>query len=169
VALAVAGALAAVTVGSVFLFELLPGRDGNDSDAGSGAASSEAPGNDAPTPAGGSVPARYVGTWEGQARALDGALPAGTFRLTVHKADVGDEVGTLRQTDLLGGVCNDVLTLKEATAKELVVTSVGRKTNHGGCNPTPHTVRITPRGDDLVYRSESDAEGNPEARLSKVE
>ncbi|MGI5377393.1 serine/threonine-protein kinase [Streptomyces sp. CA-251387] len=167
VALAVAGALAAVTVGSVFVFELLPGGD-QDTNADSGAASSEAPGKDAATPATGSVPPRYLGTWEGKATAL-GTLPAGTFRLTVHKADVGDELGTLRQTDLLGGVCNDVLTLKKVTAKELVVTSVGRKTNHGGCNPAPHTVRITPRGDDLVYRSESDAEGNPEARLSKVE
>lgn len=171
VALAVAGALAAVTVGTVFVFELLPGRD-RDTSAGSDAASSEAPGAEAPTPtgpAGDGVPARYLGTWEGKASALNGALPAGTFRLTVREADVGEEVGTLRQTDLLGGVCNDVLTLKKASAKELVVTSVGRTTNHKGCNPAPHTVRITPRGDDLVYRSESDAEGNPEARLSKAE
>ncbi|MFE7269325.1 serine/threonine-protein kinase [Streptomyces sp. NPDC057623] len=169
VALAVAGALAAVTVGSVFVFELLPGG-GRDTNAGSDAASSEAPGKDASTaPAGSSVPARYLGTWEGEANALGGAVPAGTFRLTVHKADVGAEVGTLRATDLLGLACNDVLTLKKVTAKELVVTSVGRETNHAGCNPKPHTVRITPTGDDLVYSSESDAEGNPEARLSKVE
>ncbi|KOG09228.1 serine/threonine-protein kinase [Streptomyces viridochromogenes] len=170
VALAVAGALAAVTVGSVFVFELLPGGD-QDTNAGSdSASSSQAPGKDASTaPVEGSVPARYLGTWEGKANALDGALPAGTFRLTVHKADVGEELGTLRATDLLGLACNDVLTLKKVTAKELVVTSVGRKTNHAGCNPKPHTVRITPTGDDLLYTSESDAEGNPEARLSKVE
>ncbi|MFG2555359.1 serine/threonine-protein kinase [Streptomyces sp. NPDC048581] len=169
VALAVAGAFAAVTVGSVFVFELLPGGDGDgDTSADSGAVSSQSPGTDYSTPAASAVPARYLGTWEGEASALDGALPAGTFRLTVHKADVGEELGTLRNTDLLGGVCNDVLTLKKVTAKELVVTSVGRKGNHAGCNPTPHTVRITPAGDDLVYRSESDAEGKPEARLSKV-
>ncbi|WP_405587193.1 serine/threonine-protein kinase [Streptomyces sp. NBC_01092] len=171
VALAVAGALAAVTVGSVFVFELLP-------DDGDGNAGSSDTGAYSPTPtassssadgAGTAVPERYLGTWEGKATVLDGALSAGTFRLTVHKADVGDEVGTLRQTDLLGGVCNDVLTLKQVTAKELVVTSVGRKTNHGGCNPTPHTVRIAAAGDDLVYRSESDDEGNPVARLSKAE
>ncbi|WP_187284406.1 hypothetical protein [Streptomyces sp. uw30] len=168
VALAVAGALAAVTVGSVFVFELLPGGDRDSASGDSGAASSQEP-RPSSSPAEGSVPDRYLGTWEGKATVLDGALSAGTFRLTVHKADVGDEVGTLRQTDLLGGVCNDVLTLKQVTAKELVVTSVGRKTNHGGCNPTPHTVRITPAGDELVYRSESDDEGNPEARLSKAE
>ncbi|QOV36369.1 serine/threonine protein kinase [Streptomyces ferrugineus] len=169
VALAVAGAMAAVTVGSAFLFDLLPGGGDQDTNAGADASSSEAPGKDTSTPAKGSVPARYLGTWEGKATALNGTLPAGTFRLTVHKAQVGDEVGTLRQTDLLGGVCNDVLTLKQVTAKQLVVTSVGRKNNHRGCNPTPHTVRITPAGDDLVYRSESSDEGNPEARLSKVE
>ncbi|MFG1668152.1 serine/threonine-protein kinase [Streptomyces sp. Y7] len=167
VALAVAGALAAVTVGSVFVFELLPGGERDGASGDSGAASSQAPQQSA-EPAGNAVPAGYLGTWEGKATALDGALPAGTFRLTVHKAEVGDEVGTLRQTDLLGGVCNDVLTLKKASAKELVVTSVGRKDNHGGCNPAPHTVRITPAGDDLVYRSESGDEGNPEARLSKA-
>ncbi|ELS55368.1 putative Serine/threonine protein kinase [Streptomyces viridochromogenes Tue57] len=170
VALAVAGALAAVTVGSVVVFDVLPGtgRDetGGSADAYSPAPSASAPSEGSPPAA---VPARYLGTWEGKAHALDGALPAGTFRLTVHKAAVGEELGTLRQTDLLGGVCNDVLTLKEVTAKQLVVTSVGRKTNHAGCNPKPHTVRITPVGDDLEYRSESTAEGNPEARLSKVE
>ncbi|MGW9589899.1 serine/threonine-protein kinase [Streptomyces chartreusis] len=168
VALAVAGALAAVTVGSVFVFELLPGGEKDSAGGDTGAASSQAP-QQSDTPAGTAVPDRYLGTWEGKATVLDGALPTGTFRLTVHKADVGDEVGTLRQTDLLGGACNDVLTLKKASAKELVVTSVGRKSNHGGCNPTPHTVRITPSGDDLVYRSESADEGNPEARLSKVQ
>ncbi|MFJ4366163.1 serine/threonine-protein kinase [Streptomyces chartreusis] len=168
VALAVAGALAAVTVGSVFVFELLPGGEKDSASGDTGAASSQAP-QESDAPAGSAVPDRYLGSWEGKATVLDGALPAGTFRLTVHKADVGDEVGTLRQTDLLGGACNDVLTLKKASAKELVVTSVGRKSNHGGCNPTPHTVRITPSGDDLVYRSESDDEGNPEARLSKVQ
>ncbi|KAB2974158.1 serine/threonine protein kinase [Streptomyces sp. SS1-1] len=165
VTLAVAGALAAVTLGAVVLLDGMPGRgtDDPDTSAGSDAASSPAPDRTE-----GSVPARYLGTWEGKATAVGGSLPAGTFRLTVHRAGVGEELGTLRQTDLLGGVCDDVLTLKEVTAKQLVVTSVGAKGNHAGCNPEPHTVRITPAGDDLVYRSESSAEGEPEARLSKT-
>ena len=95
-------------------------------------------------------------------RPAGGDLPA-------HRAqaDVGEELGTLRNTDLLGGVCNDVLTLKKVTAKELVVTSVGRKGNHAGCNPTPHPVRITPAGDDLVSARERRG-GETRARLSQV-
>jgi len=165
VTLAVAGALAAVTLGAVVVLDGMPGRGADDRHTGAGSDTASSP---APGKAEGSVPARYLGTWEGKATAVGGSLPAGTFRLTVRKAAIGDEMGRLRQTDLLGGVCDDLLTLKEVTAKQLVVTSVGAKGNHAGCNPEPHTVRITPEGDDLVYRSESSAEGEPEARLSKT-
>ncbi|PTH88303.1 serine/threonine protein kinase [Streptomyces sp. A244] len=168
VALAVAGAMAAVTIGSVFVFDLLPGRGGqDDADAGSGsdsppaATASSAPSTDA-------GPAAYLGTWEGQGVALDGRLPLGTFRLTVERTAVGQELGKLRQTDPLGGVCVDVLTVKQVTKKELVATSVGAKTNHSGCNPAKTTVRLKPVGDDLQYRSESAESGRPQARMSKV-
>ncbi|MGW0419351.1 serine/threonine-protein kinase [Streptomyces sp. NPDC003015] len=187
VALAVAGALAAVTVGSGFVFDLLPGR-GEDDSASSG------PGNDAYSSAPGSVPsaskpspssvspsasseasggpadvpARYLGTWEGQGTGLGGSLPMGTFRITVKKVGVGEELGRLRQTDAIGAVCTDVLTLKKVTDKELVTTAVGAEDNHAGCNPTAHTVRLARVGDDLKYTSESEAEGYPEARMSKV-
>ncbi|MFI8896161.1 protein kinase domain-containing protein [Streptomyces paradoxus] len=168
VALAVAGAMAAVTIGSVFVFDLLPGRGGqDDEDAGSGsdsppaATASSAPSTEA-------VPAAYVGTWEGQGVALDGRLPLGTFRITVERTAVGQELGKLRQTDPLGGVCVDVLTLKHVTKTELVATSVGAKTNHSGCNPAKTTVHLKPVGDDLQYRSESAESGRPQARMSKV-
>ncbi|WP_427166435.1 protein kinase domain-containing protein [Streptomyces sp. C1-1] len=194
VALAVAGALAAVTVGSVFVFDLLPGHGSDDSasggsdrgayspapSVGNGASStptassapttSGAPSASSPTPGGtaGDVPAAYLGTWEGQATALGGTLPDGTFRLTVHQAAVGAELGRLRQTDQLGGVCEDVLTLKSVKKKELLVTSAGAGSNHAGCDPTPHTVRLSRVGGDLRYVAESEAEGNPTARLSRV-
>ncbi|WP_329336073.1 serine/threonine protein kinase [Streptomyces sp. NBC_00663] len=173
VALAVAGALAAVTVGSVFLFDLLP-KDDKDTNAGSSDAyspqqtASSAPGESsgAEDTAPGGVPDRYLGTWEGQA--TGSGIPMGTFRLTVKEVAVGEQLGKLKQTDILGGVCNDVLTLKQVTKTELIATSVGAKSNHEGCNPAAHTVRLIPVGDDLKYVSESEAEGNPEARLSKV-
>ncbi|MET7273956.1 protein kinase [Streptomyces flaveolus] len=167
VALAVAGALAAVTVGSVFLFDLLPGerRDtaGGDADQGTHSPSASAPGD-----AQGTVPAAYLGTWEGQGAALGGNLPAGTFRVTIERAGIGQELGRLRQTDQLGGVCVDVLTLKQVTEKQIVAASAGAEGNHSGCNQSPTTVRFTPVGDDLQYASESAESGKPEARLSKV-
>ncbi|MFD7405535.1 serine/threonine-protein kinase [Streptomyces sp. NPDC059866] len=166
VALAVAGALAAVTVGSVFVFDLLP-DDRRDSADGAAPSQSATPGDSA-TGTASAVPARYLGTWEGQGTALDGNLPLGTFRITVRDAEVGEELGRLRQTDQLGGVCVDVLTLKQATEKQLVATSVGAKENHGGCNPAATTVRLIPTGDDLVYESDSKESGKPEARMSKV-
>ncbi|MEU9591313.1 protein kinase [Streptomyces sp. NPDC048193] len=167
VAIAVAGALAAVTVGSVFLFDLLPGerRDtaGGDADQGT-----HAPSASAPADGQGTVPAAYLGTWEGEGTALGGTLPAGTFRVTLKEVSVGQELGRLRQTDQLGGVCVDVLTLKQVTEKQLVAASAGAEGNHSGCNQSPTTVRFTPVGDDLAYASESAASGKPEARLSKV-
>ncbi|MFG3716283.1 serine/threonine-protein kinase [Streptomyces massasporeus] len=168
VALAVAGAMAAVTIGSVFVFDLLPGRGGQD-DADSGSGSDSPPAATASSaPSAGAVPAAYLGTWEGQGVALDGRLPLGTFRITVERATVGQELGKLRQTDPIGGVCVDVLTLKQVTQKELVATSVGAKTNHSGCNPAKTTVHLKPVGDDLQYRSESEESGRPQARMSKV-
>jgi hypothetical protein len=172
VVLAVAGALAVVTVGSVFVYPLLHQGDSS-AGAGSGdysSASSASPGATGGKAGGGpaTVPVGYLGTWEGQATGLDGTLPMGTFRLTVHQASVGKEVGTLQQTDQLGGVCNDVLTLKQVTKTQLVATSVGAPANHAGCDPAAHTVRLTPVGDDLEYTGESAAEGNPKARLSRT-
>ncbi|GAP53113.1 serine/threonine-protein kinase [Streptomyces azureus] len=174
VALAVAGAMAAVTIGSVFVFDLLPDRTSDDDTSDSGADHGSPPAataSSAPSPSfspSGAVPAAYLGTWEGQGSALDGRLPLGTFRITVERAAVGQELGRLRQTDQIGGVCVDVLTLKQVTKKELVATSVGAKTNHSGCNPAPTTVRLTPVGDDLRYRSESEDSGRPQARMSRV-
>ncbi|WP_425247761.1 serine/threonine-protein kinase [Streptomyces sp. NEAU-NA10] len=180
VALAVAGAMAAVTVGSVFVFDLLPGQSRNGGNDSAGGAYSSAPtatptmadGGDDPAAgdsgAATALPSRYVGTWEGEASGLGGKLPMGTFRLTVRQATVGEKLGELRQTDILGAVCLDVLTLKQVTAKEVVATSVGAESNHAGCNPAPHTVRLTPTGGDLTYSSDSAAEGNPVARMSRV-
>ncbi|MFF1452626.1 serine/threonine protein kinase [Streptomyces sp. NPDC058274] len=166
VALAVAGALAAVTVGSVFLFDLMPGgggsQDSGDS-AGTARPSATATGSEP-----GGIPASYLGTWEGNALALDGALAAGTIRVTVHQARVGAQFGTFRQTDQIGGICDDTLILKKATAKQLVATSVAKKTNGSHCTTGKHEVRLTPDGDDLAYETDNPAAGNPTARMSKV-
>ncbi|MER7570269.1 serine/threonine-protein kinase [Streptomyces sp. NPDC126514] len=168
VALAVAGALAAVTVGSVFVLDLLPGNSPDDSGGAGTDSSSHAPGDSGSASAAPDALTAYLGTWEGQGVALDGKLPLGTFRLTVHRAEGGEKLGKIRQTDVLGGVCNDVLTLKSVSAERLVATSVGAESNHKGCNPAPTTVTLTPVGDDLDYASESEESGKPTARLSKT-
>lgn len=171
VALAVAGALAAVTIGSVFLFKLVPGT-GADSDDSGGAASDSRPSASAtlasPGPAEGPVPARYLGTWEGDALALGGTLPMGTFRITLHQAKVGELLGTFRQTDPIGGICDDVLILKQVTKSRLIVTGKAGDTNRGVCTKGTHTVRLTPVGDDLTYESDNADAGNPVARMSRV-
>ncbi|MFF9489826.1 protein kinase [Streptomyces sp. NPDC014676] len=163
VALAVAGALAAVTVGSVFVLDLLPGGSKG------GAAQSDDGGESEEPASPVTVPAAYLGTWEGQANSRESiAIPLGTFRVTLEQAEIGEQVGTLRHTDIFGGVCDDVLTLKQVTRKQLVTTSVGAKSNRDVCNQAEHTVRLTPAGDDLVYESDSKESGSPKARLSKI-
>ncbi|GAA4150035.1 hypothetical protein GCM10022285_59770 [Streptomyces tunisiensis] len=167
VALAVAGSLAAVTVGSAFVFDLLPGSPG-------GAGADQGPSGARPSPSASAssatMPAAYVGTWEGQASSRESiTIPLGTFRVTLREARVGERVGTLRHTDIFGGVCDDVLTLKEVTDRRIVTTSVGAPTNRDVCDPARHTVLLTPVGDDLVYESDSKDSGRPKARLSKIE
>nr|WSY52634.1 serine/threonine protein kinase [Streptomyces sp. NBC_00886] len=165
VALTVAGALAVVTLLPVLLYWFQPDDKGNDSSAAS--TPSQSSSSVAGTPLQ-SVPAAYLGTWEGEGTALGGTLPDGTFRLTVGKAAVGEKLGTLRQTDQLGGVCDDVLTLKRVTKTQLVASAAGAGTNRSVCNQDAHTVTLTPVGDDLKYVSDSAAEGSPTARMSKV-
>ncbi|MFF7469242.1 protein kinase [Streptomyces sp. NPDC008092] len=168
VALSVAAALAVVTVGVGFLVKpfLGSGSDGPSSDAG---AAAKSPSASAPSASGGGkIPASYLGTWQGSATALSGNLPIGTFRVTVEQAAVGQELGRLRQTDQLGGVCTDILTLRAVTATRLVASSTGAEGNHDGCDPGTNTVYLTPSHGDLVYTSDSSAEGNPVAVMSKA-
>ncbi|MEU6774518.1 protein kinase [Streptomyces sp. NPDC046759] len=172
VVLAVAGALA---VGALGLGALLRPWFQDGGDGGSNAGSAPSP-SSPPTAASsgaagqsdgpGAIPARYLGTWEGQGTEL--GLPAGTFRLTVHQAAVGEELGRLRDTDQLGGVCTDVLTLKKVTKTAVLATSVGAKDNPGHCVAAPRQVELTPVGDDLRFTSDSAAEGNAQARMSKA-
>ncbi|WP_432055981.1 serine/threonine-protein kinase [Streptomyces sp. bgisy022] len=161
VALAVAGALAAVTVGSVLVLDLLPGGSREGAHGSRDDAHSEAPAR--------TVPAAYVGTWEGQAASRDSiTIPLGTFRVTVRDAEVGERVGTVRHTDILGGVCDDVLTLVRVSGERLVASASGAESNRSVCDRARHTVVLTPTGDDLRYESDSKASGRPEARLSRL-
>ncbi|MEU9352287.1 hypothetical protein AB0D65_14990 [Streptomyces griseoloalbus] len=79
--------------------------------------------------------------------------------MTVRQAKAGEQVGTLRHTDIFGGVCDDALTLKQVTKERLVTVSAGAKSNRDVCNQAPHTVTLTPVGDDLVYESTARTRG----------
>ncbi|MFE0545856.1 protein kinase [Streptomyces sp. NPDC058891] len=166
IALAVAGALAAVTVGSAFLLGMFDKDDSADDTAAGGAPTH---GSATPGTGGSGVPAAYLGTWEGDATALGGTLPAGTFRVTVKQAGVGEEIGLFRSTDQLGGICDDVLLLKRVTDRQLVATSVAKESsNPPTCTTGRHEVRLTPAGADLEYETDNPDAGNPTSRLAKV-
>ncbi|MFI6091352.1 serine/threonine-protein kinase [Streptomyces sp. NPDC051218] len=162
--LGVAGALAAVTVGSVFVFGLLPGSGDNPSDAGHPPAASEQP----PAGTAGKVPASYRGTWEGQASAANGAVPMGTFRLKVEQGKIGERFAVMTQTDQLGGKCAVDLTLKSVSEKEIVARGKGQADSAAQCTKNTHTVRLRPQGEALQYLSENAESGNPEATLSRA-
>lgn len=168
VALAVAGALAAVTVGSAFLFDLMPGGDKSTDSGDTSAADSAYATPSASATGEQSIPASYLGTWEGPGLALSGTLPMGTIRVTVHQAAVGKELGTFRQTDQIGGICDDVLILKQVTSKQLIATSIADESNRDVCTTGEHEVRLTPVGDDLKYETDNPEAGDPVARMSKV-
>lgn len=174
VALAVAGALAAVTFGSVFMFGLLEGEGSDNAQAGdTGAAAPSASGSSQagdPDAASGrtSIPKSYLGTWEGDGLALNGRLPMGKFRVTVRQAEAGDQFGTFRQSDLIGGTCDTVLILKKVTPKQLVATSVAKPSTTAECTTGRHEVRLTPVGDDLRYETDNAEAGNPVARMSRI-
>ncbi|MFH8468733.1 serine/threonine-protein kinase [Streptomyces sp. NPDC017991] len=167
VALAVAGALAAVTFGSVFVFDLLPGT-GTDDSSDAGPAGTPPAASAAPSTGSSAVPTSYLGTWEGDGFALDGKLPMGTFRVTVRQAEKGERLGTFRQTDLIGGTCDTDLYLKKVTAGQLIATSVAKPSTTSECTTGRHEVRLVPVGDDLRYETDNADAGDPVARMSKV-
>ncbi|WP_367044174.1 serine/threonine-protein kinase [Streptomyces sp. Je 1-332] len=162
--LGVAGALAAVTVGSVFVFGLLPGNSDNPSDAGHPPAASEQP----PAGAAGKVPASYRGTWEGQASAANGAVPMGKFRLKVEQGKIGERFAVMTQTDQLGGKCAVDLALKSVSEKEIVARGKGQADSGAQCTKNTHTVRLRPQGEALQYLSQNAESGNPEATMTRL-
>lgn len=166
VALGVAGALAAVTLGSVFLFDLLPGssKGGSDTAGGHPPAATASASDAAPK---GTVPASYVGTWEGPGTGLGGTLPMGTFRVTVEQGRIGEEFGTFHQTDPIGAVCEDVLVLKRVEKDRIVATGIAKKSNGGQCTTGRHEVRLvkSKSGGRLTYETDNPRAGDPVATM----
>ncbi|MFI7010482.1 protein kinase [Streptomyces sp. NPDC050145] len=179
VALAVAGAMAAVTVGGIVFLNTRPDTGGG-SDAGAEPPAvtaaptkeptQEEPTSRAPVPKG-VVPPFYVGTWEGKATATTalGDVQFDTYRVRIKQAAVGKRLGTVTSTDPLGVTCVDVLTLKSASAGELIASGAASPDNGGTCAKGPHTVHLKRAGKTVKYSSQYPQAGNPRAGLSRVE
>ncbi|MFG2872171.1 serine/threonine-protein kinase [Streptomyces sp. NPDC048338] len=180
VALAVAGALAAVTLGAGFLFDLMPGG-GDDTNAGdSGGRTSSPPAATAPTTAApsasaesGSVPAAFVGTWTGPTTERNGS-PHGDFTAVVAAGRTGEDVvRTTHEITLLGTTvrCHGIGKLASASATELRITErtdPDRPGTAGLCTTGTSSLTLT-LGEDgtLAYRSEEEAAGKPTGTLRK--
>ncbi|MFE7774391.1 serine/threonine-protein kinase [Streptomyces sp. NPDC057445] len=168
VALAVAGALAAVTVGAGFLFDLFPGSGGglNDSAAEpppSSVSSKPADGGTGPAK---DVPKPFLGTWEGEVTAA--GLPAGTMKVTIGAGRTGERIGTAEQTDILGNfICEDLLTATSADERTLVVDAERGPRSKGMCSESTKGLRLELSGSTLRYVSGDARAGNPVGDLAK--
>ncbi|MFJ9213548.1 putative serine/threonine protein kinase [Streptomyces sp. L-9-10] len=180
VALAVAGAMAAVMVGSAFLFDLIPGGGTNDSasmdktgTSPSASASAAPAGSAAPTDSGpptdsgdASVPAELVGVWDGEVTAA--GLPAGTMKVTIQTGSTGERVGKAEQTDILGNfICEDLLTLTGVEGNTLVVDARRGPRSKDMCTESTTGLRLGLERDGLRYLSEDARAGSPTGVLTK--
>ncbi|MFD4719347.1 serine/threonine-protein kinase [Streptomyces sp. NPDC058423] len=168
VALAVAGALAAVTVGAGVLLDLFPGGGGgHDDTAAQPPASSEtsAPADGGTGPA--EVPKTFAGVWEGSITAA--GLPAGTMKVTIEPGGrTGERVGKAEQTDILGNfICEDLLTATSADARTLVVDARRGPRSKGMCSESTKGLRLELSGGTLRYVSADARAGNPVGDLSR--
>ncbi|MFI6699242.1 serine/threonine-protein kinase [Streptomyces sp. NPDC050509] len=186
VALVVAGALAAVTVGGTLLLDQIRG---NTSGGGSGdsaasrpsgttpatrAPSSGAPsGRTSPAPAA-EVPAAFVGTWSGPVTERSG-LPHGTLTAEFVKGAKGDDiVRTTSRITVLGTTvaCFGVGKLVSATADVVRVeerTDESKRSTESLCT-TGGVAELTftrTSGTTLRYESAEDAAGTPKGTLTK--
>ncbi|MET7646649.1 serine/threonine-protein kinase [Streptomyces sp. NPDC005426] len=190
VALAVAGALVAVTVGSAFLFDLMPG--GGDSDtaghgdagktpsatspgASSGASSAQpsAPGSPGQVT---EVPSAFVGTWRGPLTEKTTGAPHGTLTAVFDQGKKGADVVRMTTRITALGVdvsCHSVATLTSGTDKELTLrerADPDRPGTAGLCTTTTTDVHFTRTGDGgLRFRSDERGAGLPYGTLTRSE
>ncbi|MGW8486557.1 protein kinase domain-containing protein [Streptomyces sp. NPDC055886] len=188
VALAVAGALAVVTLGTGLLDGLFPGG-GADRDRGNDAAatpsrSASPPAGEKPSPAESddaasqapvaALPKAYVGTWEGPVTEKTTGQPHGTLTAVFTEGKRGERVVRMSTTISQLGItvtCNSVGTLTSGTAKELNIreaTDPDRPSTPGLCTATEADLvfRLADDG-TLDYRSKERAAGLPYGKLTR--
>ncbi|MFI1177739.1 serine/threonine-protein kinase [Streptomyces melanogenes] len=179
VALAVAGAVAAASVGAAFLFDLMPGGDEkHDSAASSGPSQSSTPG-DAGTgatggPAVSEVPKAFLGTWKGPMTESTTGQPHGDLTAVFKAGATGEDVlRTSSKISLLGTTveCFGVGKLVSGTAQRVTIeerTDMTRENTAGLCTTGTATLVFTRNSDGtLKYESKEIGAGNPYATLVK--
>ncbi|MEV7681673.1 serine/threonine-protein kinase [Streptomyces sp. NPDC088341] len=196
VALTLAGALAAVMVGSAFLFDLLPGGDNNETNdsasrPSSGVSTSEPPADsstgpdpspDSPSPEDSSsdapepvteVPARFIGTWKGPTTER-GGVTHGDATAVISEGAKGDDVVRMTYTISVLGVdteCRSIGTFVSGTAEQLRVTERTDEDNAGTqglCTGAEAGLTFTVKGDGaLLYESDEAAAGSPSGTLTR--
>ncbi|MYY06429.1 MULTISPECIES: serine/threonine-protein kinase [unclassified Streptomyces] len=191
VALAVAGALAAVTVGSAFLLDLMPGG-GDRGSVGHGdvgrtpsATSPTAPSaSNEPSPPADSattgpkqvaeVPEEFVGTWKGPLTEKTTGEPHGTLTAVFEKGRKGTDVVHLTTSVSTLGVeitCYSVATLTSGTDQELKLrerADPDRASTAGFCTTTPSDLHFTRASDGtLRFRSDERGAGLPYGTLTR--
>ncbi|MFD9287442.1 serine/threonine-protein kinase [Streptomyces sp. NPDC060030] len=186
VALAVAGALAAVTVGAAMTGDLFTG-DRGDKDHGNDAAQPPAStGSQDPSDSGGpspsatspgaaqvsALPKAFAGTWKGSATERSGA-PHGTVTAVFVEGKKGEEVVRLSyRFDALGTtvVCKGVGTLVSGTATELKIRERADPDARTGAMCTGGDAdldfTLTSEG-TLRYESHEEAAGTPKGTLTR--
>ncbi|MFE2929430.1 serine/threonine-protein kinase [Streptomyces sp. NPDC059278] len=186
VALAVAGALAAVTVGSAFLFDLLPGG-GSQKSAEHGNVGSTPPaatGSGRPSQPADSattnpeqiteLPKEFIGTWKGPATEKTTGAPHGTLTAVFTAGKKGTDVVRMStEISNLGTTvsCNSVASLTSGTAEELTLherVDPDRPSTPALCTSTTTDVHFTLASDGtLRFRSEERGAGLPYATLTR--
>ncbi|WP_329208458.1 serine/threonine protein kinase [Streptomyces sp. NBC_00683] len=181
VALAVAGALAAVTLGTGMLQDLL--QDGGADSHNDGAAkppaatASKSPGTTAPEPTatgGGPVstlPEAFAGTWQGPTTERSG-LPHGTVTAVFTEGRKGEDVVRLsHRLDVLGTTveCKGIGRFVSGTATEVRIRERTDPDNADSalCTGGDADLVFTLTGDKLGYRSQEEAAGTPKGTLTR--
>jgi hypothetical protein len=186
VALAVAGALAAVTVGSAYIFDLMPGG-GDREAAGHGDAGHTPPAATStgrpPQPSDpgasgseqiGGLPKAFIGTWKGPVTEKTSGQPHGTLTAVFTAGKRGtDVVRMATEVSALGLTvrCNSIASLSSGTDKELTLrqrSDPERPSDRALCTSTTSDVHFTHAADGtLRFRSEERGAGLPYGTLTR--
>ncbi|MER6994783.1 serine/threonine-protein kinase [Streptomyces sp. NPDC000410] len=172
VALAVAGALAAVTVGGGVLLGMVPGGGGHNDTAAQPPQSSASrePADAEPAPVK-EVPKAFIGTWKGPTTERSGA-PHGDLTAVISAGAKGEDVVRLT-TSVFGAVeCHAIGKLVSGTARELRIADRAdpeRPGTAGLCTSTESTLTLTLNPDGtLRYQSQETGAGTPSGTLTKA-